>query len=137
MESLRRDEQALVLFVVHLLDACLEARDATGDDRWVAEARRCFDWFLGRNDLELTLYDDQTGGCRDCLVADGLHPNQSAESTLAWLLSLLAIRSFEAGDEALGIELAAPELVLSDLPQFDFIDDSDRVLVSYSDQNGS
>ncbi len=82
-----------------LLDACLEARNVTGDERWVREARRCFNWFLGKNDLQEPLYDYQTGGCRDGLLAEGVNQNEGAESTLAWLLSLLALKSLQPAAE--------------------------------------
>jgi len=70
------------------VSACIEAYHATGDIFWVAEARRAFEWFLGRNDLGMALYDAGTGGCRDGLHVDRLSQNQGAESTLAFLLAL-------------------------------------------------
>ena len=70
------------------VSACIEAYNATSDMFWVAEARRAFEWFLGRNDLGLALYDAGTGGCRDGLHMDRLSQNQGAESTLAFLLAL-------------------------------------------------
>lgn len=70
------------------VSACIEAYHATTDMFWVAEARRAFEWFLGRNDLGLALYDPGTGGCRDGLHMDRLSQNQGAESTLAFLLAL-------------------------------------------------
>jgi hypothetical protein len=70
------------------ISACIEAYHATNDLFWVAEARRAFEWFLGRNDLGLALYDPGTGGCRDGLHVDRLSQNQGAESTLAFLLAL-------------------------------------------------
>ena len=75
-----------------MVSACLEAHRVTGEDRWWEEAQRAFDWFLGRNDVGVPLYDPLTGGCHD-----GLHPqrtsqNEGAESTLAMLLSLVEIR---------------------------------------------
>src|SRR5258708_33523275 len=45
------------------LSACLEAYRATKDSAWSVEAQRAFEWFLGRNDLGLPLYDSATGGC--------------------------------------------------------------------------
>ncbi len=72
-----------------MIDACVEAYNVTGEKKWIEEARRCFDWFLGRNDLNVLIYDYTTGGCRDGLTAEGANLNQGAESTLAWLLSLL------------------------------------------------
>lgn len=70
------------------VSACIEAYYTTGDISWTIEARRAFEWFLGRNDLGLALYDVSTGGCRDGLHVDRLSQNQGAESTLAFLLAL-------------------------------------------------
>ncbi len=70
------------------LSACLEAYRATSDPFWFAQARHAFDWFLGRNDLGILLYDPNSGGCRDGLHVDRMNQNQGAESTLAFLLSL-------------------------------------------------
>src|SRR5690606_32727681 len=75
-----------------MLSACLEAHGATGDESWLREARKAFDWFLGGNDLGISLYDAQTGGCRDGLHIDRANQNQGAESTLAFLLSLAEMR---------------------------------------------
>jgi hypothetical protein len=72
--------------------ACLEAYRLTGDARWRKEARRAFEWFLGRNDLGLPVYDPNTGGCGDGLHPDRLNNNQGAESTLAFLQTLLELR---------------------------------------------
>ena len=69
------------------VSACMAAFDHTGDEIWASDARRCFDWFLGRNDLGIPLYDPTTGGCRDALLRDHLNQNQGAESTLAFHLS--------------------------------------------------
>lgn len=74
-----------------LVEACIEAFRGTGDFRWIVEARRCLNWFLGFNDLNLPLYDFTTGGCYDGLTPQGVNANQGAESTLAWLISLLTM----------------------------------------------
>jgi glycosyltransferase involved in cell wall biosynthesis len=70
------------------VSACLEAYRTTLDSVWHARARKSFEWFLGRNDLGLQIYDHTTGGCRDGLHIDRVNENQGAESTLAFLLSL-------------------------------------------------
>jgi Glycosyl transferases group 1 len=75
-----------------MVSACLEAHRITGDKSWHKEARRAFEWFLGRNDLNLPIYDPTTGGCRDGLHADRPNENQGAESTLAFLQALLELR---------------------------------------------
>jgi glycosyltransferase involved in cell wall biosynthesis len=71
-----------------MIAACLEAKRATQDERWSIEAKRAFEWFLGRNDLGLSLYDPKTGGCGDGLHSDRVNANQGAESSLAFHLSL-------------------------------------------------
>ncbi len=86
----RFDQQPVEAHVT--VAACLEAWRATHDPRWRLEAQRAFEWFLGRNDLGLPLYDPSTGGCRDGLHPDRVNQNQGAESTLAFLLSLLEMR---------------------------------------------
>ena len=78
-----------------MVSACLEAYRLTGDKRWRREARRAFEWFLGRNDLNLPLYDPTTGGCRDGLHPDRPNENQGAESTLAFLQASLELRLAE------------------------------------------
>jgi glycosyltransferase involved in cell wall biosynthesis len=75
-----------------MVSACLEAFGATKDDFWSREAQRAFEWFLGRNDLGLPLYDSATGGCGDGLHLDRVNENQGAESTLAFHLSLVAMK---------------------------------------------
>ena len=71
-----------------MVSACLEAFRATQDLSWSREAKRAFEWFLGRNDLGLPLYDSSSGGCGDGLHQDRVSENQGAESTLAFHLSL-------------------------------------------------
>ncbi|MFN2105031.1 MAG: glycosyltransferase [Candidatus Promineifilaceae bacterium] len=78
-----------------MASACLEAYRSTGDEHWLTEAQRAFEWFLGRNDLNLPLYDPTTGGCRDGLHPDRPNENQGAESTLAFLQTVLELRLAE------------------------------------------
>ena len=71
-----------------MVAACLEAFRITGDVSWAREAKRAFEWFLGRNDLGLPVYDSGSGGCGDGLHPDRVSENQGAESTLAFHLAL-------------------------------------------------
>ncbi len=71
-----------------MVSACYEALRATRDQTWSEEAKRAFEWFLGRNDLGIALYDFGSGGCSDGLHADRISDNQGAESTLAFHLAL-------------------------------------------------
>ena len=72
--------------------ACMEAYSLTGESLWSKEAHCVFRWFLGKNDLQVPLYDASTGGCRDGLHPDRVNENQGAESTLSFLMSLLALQ---------------------------------------------
>lgn len=74
-----------------MVEACAEAFRITGREFWYDSARRFLDWFIGNNDTGSALYDYQTGGCRDGLNPGGPNLNQGAESTLAWVISLLTI----------------------------------------------
>ena len=95
----RYDQQPLEAYA--LVDACLYAARLadTPDQRrdWESEARLCFDWFLGRNDEARPLFDPDTGGSRDGLQPDGVNKNQGAESSLAYLLSVLEMHRYRAG----------------------------------------
>jgi len=93
-----------------MVSACQEADRTTrnGNGEWAVEAKRAFEWFLGRNDLGLTLYDFTTGGCGDGLHADRVSENQGAESTLAFHLALAEMDAAE--------QLIAPPFPATDGP---------------------
>jgi glycosyltransferase involved in cell wall biosynthesis len=81
-----------------MVSACLEAGRVTGDARWSALARRAFNWFIGQNHLQQSLYDATTGGCRDGLHAERVNENQGAESTLSFLLALAEMRAADRAE---------------------------------------
>ena len=81
-----------------MIEACVEAFSVSRDHIWFDHAVMCFNWFLGQNDLNMPLYDPKTGGCRDGLMADGINQNQGAESSLAWLLSLMTLQKLYADE---------------------------------------
>ena len=90
-EKARFDQQPVEACAT--VSACLEAYRITHDEQWRAEAGRVFGWFLGKNDLQVPLYDATTGGCRDGLHPDRVNENQGAESTLSFLMALLEMRA--------------------------------------------
>lgn len=95
-EKARFDQQPLEAHAT--ISACLEAFSVTRDTWWKDAAQRCFQWFLGRNDLGLPLYDAATGGCRDALLQDHLNQNQGAESSLAFYLSQIEMLRVESAE---------------------------------------
>jgi len=86
----RFDQQPLEAHA--MVSACIEAYHLTGDQAWEVEAHRAFEWFLGGNDLGQPLYNPVNGGCFDGLGRQGVNANQGAESTLAFLMSLVEMR---------------------------------------------
>lgn len=79
-----------------MVSACIEAYYATQEKHWLTNTRLIFEWFLGRNSLNQSLYDSQTGGCYDSLQVDRLNLNQGAEATVAFLIALVEVyNSFE------------------------------------------
>jgi hypothetical protein len=78
--------------VVALAEAATRAHDLTGAPWWADVVERCAAWFLGANDLGVALYDPATGGGCDGLDAQGVNPNQGAESTLAAVATLQLAR---------------------------------------------
>ena len=87
------DQQPIEAYA--MVSACLEAYRLTSEAYWYEHAQRAFDWFLGWNDLGLELYSPNTGGCCDGLLVDRVNPNQGAESTLSFLLSLTEMKLME------------------------------------------
>jgi glycosyltransferase involved in cell wall biosynthesis len=93
-----------------MVSASLEAFRATGDAAWAEEAKRAFEWFLGRNDLGTPLYDFATGGCSDGLHAERVSENQGAESTLAFHLALAEMNAAQQLiDEPFPARVKAPD----------------------------
>ena len=88
-EKARFDQQPIE--AAAMVDACIEAFNCTRDEKWIAYAYRCLNWYQGENDLGIPLCDYATGGCRDGLEEQGVNENQGAESTLCWLMTLLAV----------------------------------------------
>lgn len=95
-ERARFDQQPIE--AKSMVEACAAAYDISHDRQWFENAVMCFNWFLGHNDLNMPLYDPKTGGCRDGLMVDGINQNQGAESTLAWLLSLMTLQKLYADE---------------------------------------
>jgi len=95
-EKARFDQQPIE--AAGAVSACLQAYLVTGDSRWRKEAWSAFNWFLGDNDLQLSLYDSVTGGCRDGLHPDRANENQGAESTLSFLMALLEMRALQQSE---------------------------------------
>jgi glycosyltransferase involved in cell wall biosynthesis len=104
-EKARFDQQPVE--VCATVSACMEVYRLTEEGQWHDSAWRAFRWFLGKNDLQVALYDATTGGCRDGLHPDRVNENQGAESTLSFLMALLEIQAAKvAGVDKLHQEMS-------------------------------
>ena len=95
-EKARFDQQPIE--AAGAVSACLEAYRITGDAHWRTQAWSAFNWFLGGNDLQVSLYDSTTGGCRDGLHPERANQNQGAESTLSFLIAFLEMSSLQESE---------------------------------------
>lgn len=68
-----------------------QAFHLTKDKKYLGKLYTSFLWFLGENDLRMSLYDFETKGCCDGFESYGVNRNQGAESSLAYLISHLTV----------------------------------------------
>lgn len=68
-----------------------QAFHLTKDKKYLDQLYTSFMWFLGENDLRMSLYDFETKGCCDGFENYGVNRNQGAESSLAYLISHLTV----------------------------------------------
>lgn len=68
-----------------------QAYQLTGNEDYINKLYTSFLWFLGENDLRMSLYDFETKGCCDGFESYGVNRNQGAESSLAYLISHLTV----------------------------------------------
>ena len=81
-----------------MTEACARAFAYTGDRRWAQAARRSGAWFLGDNDVSVTVFDPASGGGFDGLEPEGVNRNQGAESTLAFVGTMLQLQELPSAD---------------------------------------
>ncbi|MFC2113016.1 glycosyltransferase family 4 protein [Bacteroidota bacterium] len=68
-----------------------QAYHLTNEKDYLNKLYTSFLWFLGENDLRMSLYDFETKGCCDGFESYGVNRNQGAESSLAYLISHLTV----------------------------------------------
>lgn len=68
-----------------------QAFHLTKNKEYINKLYTSFLWFLGENDLRMSLYDFETKGCCDGFESYGVNRNQGAESSLAYLISHLSV----------------------------------------------
>lgn len=69
----------------------------TGDTHYQQRIIQSFQWFFGKNELGIPLYDPITHGCCDGLEFHGVNLNQGAESTISFWQAYLFVCHNAAG----------------------------------------
>ena len=77
-----------------IAEACACAFEVTGDPAWLVGLERSWGWFVGRNDVGVSLFDPSSGAGFDGLTAAGRNENRGAESTIAALATYQLARRF-------------------------------------------
>ncbi len=77
-----------------IAEACASAFEVTADPTWLVGLELSWGWFVGRNDVGVSLFDPSTGAGFDGLNAAGRNENQGAESTIAALTTYQLARRF-------------------------------------------
>jgi hypothetical protein len=84
-----------------------QAFGLTGDRDFLQKLFTSFMWFLGENDMRMSLYDFETKGCCDGFENYGVNRNQGAESSLAYLIShLTVLQAYEESFQSEAIPLS-------------------------------
>jgi hypothetical protein len=89
-----------------MVEACTTAYGLSQEPFYREKAVLAYEWYLGRNDHNLNVYEPDTGFCHDALTPHGLNLNGGAESILSFLLAELALQRH-------GIRPLQPELVVN------------------------
>ncbi len=82
--------------------------DVFQEEEYLIKMKSAFDWFLGKNHLNRTIYNPCTGGCFDGLEEHNVNLNQGAESTISYLLARLCIEKrfpSKVNNDLLAIEI--------------------------------
>jgi glycosyltransferase involved in cell wall biosynthesis len=91
-----------------MISACAAAFEADAEPSWDTEAMRAFGWFMGQNDLGLSLVDTEIGSCCDGLHPDRRNENCGGESVVSYLLALFDIRQIALRGDARLVEVRLP-----------------------------
>lgn len=75
-----------------MVEACTTAYGLSQEPFYREKAVLAYEWYLGRNDHRLRVYEAETGFCHDALTPHGLNLNGGAESILSYMLAHLALQ---------------------------------------------
>lgn len=69
----------------------IEAYRVFGEEEYLNKAKKCYRWFLGENSQNISLVDEETGGCYDGITEDGVNLNEGAESLISLIMTDMVV----------------------------------------------
>jgi hypothetical protein len=72
--------------------AFIEAYEISGNKLFLETAKTCFSWYYGNNSKNLSLINNETGGCYDGIEQNGLNLNEGAESVVSFWMAYLSYK---------------------------------------------
>jgi len=77
------------------VEACCSAFEITRKKKYYDFAKAAFAWYQGKNILNASLIDKETGGVKDGIDPRGVNPNQGAESLLSYLIAYHSLKKVQ------------------------------------------
>jgi hypothetical protein len=82
-----------------MVEACVGGFNVTPVDKSRFDnAVMCSNWFLGHNNLSLSLYDLKIRSCRNGFMTGSINRNEGNESSFVWLFLLITLKKFFADE---------------------------------------
>jgi len=81
-----------------MVQTLISAYKILENKEYLNKAIKAFNWFLGKNINNHSLYNSFTGGCYDGLGENTININQGAESTVSYLMARLCLDEFFSND---------------------------------------
>lgn len=81
----------------YMVPAYFHAYELTKDEKYKKFMEDSFAWFLGKNCINIPVYNFSTKGCYDGIEREGLNLNQGAESTICYLNAFLTVYKISHG----------------------------------------
>ncbi len=75
------------------VEAAVNGFKITGEEKYKRAAETAFDWYLGNNSKQVTVYDEESGVCYDGITPEGLNLNQGAEAMTTYLIARLELET--------------------------------------------
>lgn len=97
----RKDDTKPTEFDEQPIEACetalmyQEAYRVFKEEKYREKAIKCYRWFLGENSKNVSLINEETGGCYDGITEEGVNLNEGAESLISLIMTEMVVNHSE------------------------------------------